>query len=81
MLVVSFEKILLTLFFSLKGFTIVAMHKPPVNSLSLEMIQTLSQSISELEKNKCKGFILTSVIYIYLHRYIDAILFLISNSV
>lgn len=43
------------------GYAVVSMHKPPVNSLSLEMIQALSQSLSELEKNKCKGIILTSV--------------------
>lgn len=43
-----------------QGYAVVAMHKPPVNSLSLEMIQALSESLSELEKNKCKGFILTS---------------------
>ena len=39
----------------------VSMQKAPVNSLSLEMIQALSKSLTELEKGKCKGFILTSV--------------------
>lgn len=43
-----------------QGYAVVSMQKPPVNSLSLEMIQALSQSLSELEKNKCKGIILTS---------------------
>lgn len=43
-----------------KGFAVVSMNKPPVNSLSLEMIQSLSQTVAELEKNKCKGLILTS---------------------
>ena len=37
------------------------MNKPPVNSLSLEMIQSLSQTLSQLEKDKCRGVILTSV--------------------
>ncbi|XP_057366646.1 enoyl-CoA delta isomerase 1, mitochondrial-like [Daphnia carinata] len=43
-----------------QGYTVISMQKNPVNSLSLEMIQALSESLSELEKNKCKGFILTS---------------------
>ncbi|XP_046451656.1 enoyl-CoA delta isomerase 1, mitochondrial-like [Daphnia pulex] len=43
-----------------QGYAVVSMQKPPVNSLSLEMIQALSQSLIELEKNKCKGIILTS---------------------
>lgn len=42
------------------GYAVVAMQKPPVNSLNLEMIQSLSQALAELEKNKCKGLILTS---------------------
>ena len=49
-----------------KGFAVVSMQKAPVNSLSLEMIQALSKSLTELEKGKCKGFILTSVGFVCL---------------
>lgn len=45
-----------------QGYAVVSMQKPPVNSLSLEMIQALSESLTELEKSKCKGFILTSAL-------------------
>jgi len=45
-----------------KGFAVVSMNKAPVNSLSLEMIQSLSQTFSQLEKNKCRGLILTSTL-------------------
>jgi enoyl-CoA hydratase/carnithine racemase len=58
------------------GYAVVSMQKPPVNSLSLEMIQALSQSLTELEKNKCKGIILTSVLIIVLHSSILTLMFL-----
>lgn len=45
-----------------KGFAVLSMNKPPVNSLSLEMIQSLSQTLSQLEKDKCRGVILTSAL-------------------
>lgn len=43
-----------------KGVAVVSLDKPPVNSLSLEMIQSITQTLTELEKNKCRGLILTS---------------------
>ena len=48
--------------FHTTGYAVVSMQKAPVNSLSLELIQALSQSLTQLEKGKCKGFILTSVL-------------------
>jgi len=42
------------------GYAVVSMQKAPVNSLSLELIQSISNTLTELEKDKCKGFILTS---------------------
>ena len=48
------------------GYAVVSMNNPPVNSLSLEMIQSMSAALADLEKKKCKGFILTSVINEYL---------------
>ena len=35
------------------------MQKSPVNSLSLELIQSVSNTLTELEKNKCEGLVLT----------------------
>ena len=37
------------------------MQKPPVNSLNVDMIQALTKALVDLEANKCRGFILTSV--------------------
>ena len=37
------------------------MQKSPVNSLSLELIQSVSNTLTELEKNKCEGLVLVSV--------------------
>jgi len=42
------------------GVATVGMQKPPVNSLNLELLQSLCQTFDELEKNKCRGMILTS---------------------
>ncbi len=49
-----------------QGYAIVTMQKAPVNSLCLELIQALSDSLNQLEKNNCKGFILASVEYLIL---------------
>lgn len=43
------------------GIAIVTLQRPPVNALNLELINDLSSVIDELEKNKSKGLILTSV--------------------
>lgn len=46
------------------GIAIVTLQRPPVNGLNLELINNLSSTIDELEKNKSKGLILTSVSYV-----------------
>lgn len=46
---------------SLLGCAVVSMQKMPVNSLNTEMLQSLSQALAQLEADKCRGFILTSV--------------------
>ncbi|KAJ8715982.1 hypothetical protein PYW08_013267 [Mythimna loreyi] len=43
-----------------EGIAIVQLDRPPVNSLGVEVLQKLYESICEVEKNKCKGLILTS---------------------
>lgn len=43
------------------GIATVTMQRPPVNSLNLELISSLQATLSDLESNKCRGAILTSV--------------------
>jgi len=42
------------------GVATATLQRPPVNSLNLELLTDLSNTLSELEKNKCRGLILTS---------------------
>lgn len=44
-----------------KGYAVVTLNRPPVNSLNLELLSTLSNTLDDLEKNKSRGLILTSV--------------------
>ena len=54
----------------------VTMQKAPVNSLSLEMIGSLTESLAQLEADKCRGFILTSVTtFLFSLRLSDLIAF------
>lgn len=43
-----------------EGIATLQMQRLPVNSLNLELIQAIKDSVIEVEKNKCKGLILTS---------------------
>jgi hypothetical protein len=43
------------------GVATVTLNRPPVNSLNLELLTELSNTLTELEKNKCRGLMLTSV--------------------
>lgn len=43
------------------GYSVVTLNRPPVNSLNLELLSTLSSTLDDLEKNKTRGVILTSV--------------------
>lgn len=43
------------------GIAIVSLNRPPVNSLSLEFFKEIAETLDDLEKNKSKGMILTSV--------------------
>jgi len=42
------------------GVATVTLQRPPVNSLSLELLTELKQHLTDLEKNKCRGAIITS---------------------
>uniref|UniRef100_A0A1A9ZVU0 Enoyl-CoA delta isomerase 1, mitochondrial n=1 Tax=Glossina pallidipes TaxID=7398 RepID=A0A1A9ZVU0_GLOPL len=42
------------------GFAKLTMNRPPVNGLNLDLLRDLHQSIQDIEKNKCRGLILTS---------------------
>jgi len=45
----------------LAGTAVISMQNRPVNAMSFEMLQTLAKTLEDLEKNNCKGLILTSV--------------------
>lgn len=47
------------------GVVTVAMKRPPVNSLSLELVTELTNTMMQFEKDKCRGMILTSVRFIF----------------
>lgn len=43
------------------GIATLTMNRPPVNGLNLDLLRDLNQSIGEVEGNKSRGLILTSV--------------------
>lgn len=43
------------------GIAVVTLNRPPVNSLNLELLSDISKTLDDLESNKSKGMILTSV--------------------
>lgn len=43
------------------GIATVILNRPPVNSLSLELLKDLSETLDEVNDNRSKGMILTSV--------------------
>lgn len=49
------------LFHVCSGISIVSMQRLPVNGLNLELLQALGKTFDDLEKNKSRGMILTSV--------------------
>uniref|UniRef100_A0A8W7NYV5 Uncharacterized protein n=1 Tax=Anopheles coluzzii TaxID=1518534 RepID=A0A8W7NYV5_ANOCL len=42
------------------GYATVTLNRPPVNSLSLELLRAISQTLDDLQNNKSRGMILTS---------------------
>lgn len=43
------------------GYATVTMNRPPVNSLNLDLLSAFSKTLDELQNNKSRGMILTSV--------------------
>jgi len=43
------------------GIATLTLNRPPINALNLEFLRDLHQSVQEIEKNKSRGLILTSV--------------------
>jgi hypothetical protein len=43
------------------GYSVVTLNSPPVNSLNLELLTAFRSTLDDLEKNKSRGMILTSV--------------------
>lgn len=44
-----------------EGIATLTMQRPPVNSINLEFLQELNGALDEVQKNKAKGLIITSV--------------------
>lgn len=43
------------------GIATLTLSRPPVNSLNLELLTAISQALDQVEENRSKGLILTSV--------------------
>lgn len=43
------------------GYATVTLNRPPVNSLNLELLTAISKTLDDLQNNKSRGMILTSV--------------------
>lgn len=43
------------------GFATVTMNRAPVNSLNLDLLSAISKTLDDLQNNKSRGMILTSV--------------------
>lgn len=43
------------------GFATLTLNRPPVNSFNTEFLRAISKTLDELENNKSRGVILTSV--------------------
>lgn len=48
------------------GIATLTLQRAPVNSLNLDLCKTLLAAIQDVEKNKSRGIILTSVIFLLL---------------
>lgn len=46
------------------GVAIVTLNRPPVNGISVDFLHSLKKTVGNLEANKCRGLILTSVSFL-----------------
>ncbi|XP_055639856.1 enoyl-CoA delta isomerase 1, mitochondrial-like [Toxorhynchites rutilus septentrionalis] len=54
------EKLVITEVDDKTGYATVTLNRPPVNSLNLELLKSISEALDELQNNKSRGMILTS---------------------
>lgn len=46
------------------GVALVTLNRPPVNSISLELLKSLDEILIDLERSKCRGMIIASVSFV-----------------
>ena len=51
------------------GIATVLMSRPPVNSLNLELVSELTNTMVQIEKDKGKGMIISSVSYLCVFNF------------
>lgn len=54
------EKLVITEVDDKTGYATVTLNRPPVNSLNLELLKAISETLDDLQNNKSRGMILTS---------------------
>ena len=52
-----------------EGIATLQLQRAPVNSFNFKLLQELHDSVCEVEKNKCKGLVLTSVSLSFFYIY------------
>ncbi|XP_055596907.1 enoyl-CoA delta isomerase 1, mitochondrial-like [Uranotaenia lowii] len=57
---VSADKLVLTEVDDKTGYATVTLNRPPVNSLNLDLLKAISETLDDLQNNKSRGMILTS---------------------
>lgn len=50
------------------GIALVTLNRAPVNGLNLELLTSINKVIGDLEDNKCRGMVLTSVRVFFFNR-------------
>jgi len=55
------------LYYPFAGIATVIMNKPPVNCISLELLDEINSEINKLQKDNIRGMILTSVRVLFLN--------------
>jgi Delta3-Delta2-enoyl-CoA isomerase len=43
------------------GYATLSLNRPPVNTINLELLLAFSKALDDVEEQKCRGMILTSV--------------------
>lgn len=56
----ALDKLVITEVDDKTGYATVTLNRPPVNSLNLELLKAISETLDDLQNNKSRGMILTS---------------------